>query len=67
MVLISSFGGCLGGFVSMYFDVFSGLCSVIGLGFVLLEESFTSVSFISWMNSGQSLGPSMSSLEISSW
>ena len=33
MVLISSFGGCLGGFVSMYFDVFSGLCSVIDLGF----------------------------------
>ena len=51
----------------MYFDVFSSLCSVIGLGFVLLEESFKSMGFISWMNSGQSLGPSMSSLEISSY
>ena len=46
MVLISSFGGCLGGFVSMYFDVFSRLCSVKGLGFVLLEESFKSVGFL---------------------
>ena len=46
---------------------FSGLCSVIGLGFVLLKESFKSMGFISWMNSDQSLGPSMSSLEISSW
>ena len=67
MVLISFLGGCLGEFVSMYFDVFSDLCSVTGLGFVLLEESFKSMDFISWMNSGQSLGPSMSSLEISSW
>ena len=54
MVLISSFGGCLEGFVSMYFDVFSRLCSVIGLGFVLLEESFKSMGFISCMNFGQS-------------
>ena len=53
-VLISFFGGCLGGFVSIYFDVFSSLCLVIGLGFVLLEESFKSIGFISWMNSGQS-------------
>ncbi len=43
MVLISSLGGCLEGFVSMYFDVFSDLCSVTGIGFVLLEESFNSM------------------------
>ena len=33
----------------------------------MLEECFKSVGFISWMNSGQSLDTSMSSLEISSW
>ena len=54
MVLISSLGSCLEGFVSIYFDVFSSLCSVIGLGFVLLEESFKSIGFISCMNFGQS-------------
>ena len=54
MVLISSLGGCLEGFVSMYFNAFSRLCLVIGLGFVLLEESFKSMSFISCMNFGQS-------------
>ena len=54
MVLISSLGGCLEGFVSIYFDVFPSLCSIIGLGFVLLEESFNSMSFISCMNFGQS-------------
>ena len=53
-VLISSFGSCLEGFISIYFDVFSSLCSVIGLGFVLLEESFKSIGFISWMSFGQS-------------
>ena len=54
MVLISSFGGGLEGIVSIYFVVFSSLCSVIGLGFVLLEESFKSMGFISCMNFGQS-------------
>ena len=58
MVLISSFGGCLEGFVSIYFDVFPGLCSVIGLGFVLLEESLKSMGFISCINFGQSCSPS---------
>ena len=54
MVLISSLGGCLEGFVSMYCDVFSRLCSVIGLGLVLLVESFNSMGFTSCMNFGQS-------------
>ena len=30
----------------------------------MLEKSFKSVGFISWINSGQSLGPSMSSFWI---
>ena len=54
MVLIFSLAGCLEGFVSMYCDVFSRLCSVIGLGFALLVESFSSMGFISCMNFGQS-------------
>ena len=67
MVLIFSLGGCLEGFVSVYFDVFSRLYSVISLGFVLLEECFNSMGFISCMNFGQSCGPNWSSLKISSW
>ena len=67
MVLISSLEGCLEGFVSIYFDIFSRLCSIIGLGFVLLGESFKSMAFISCMNFGQSWGPCWSSLEISYW
>ena len=48
-MVIFSLGGCLKGFVSMYCDVFSRLRSVIGLGFVLLVDSFNSMRFISCM------------------
>ena len=54
MVQISYLGGYLEGFDSMYCDVFSRLCSVIDLGFVLLVESLNSKGFISHMNFSQS-------------
>ena len=44
---------------------FPGYVQSIGLGFVLLEESFKSMGFISWMNFGQSWSSISSNLTLS--